>query len=294
MKIVKLMGGLGNQMFQYSFAKALGDDVLFDVSWFKRDGNVDHAIYGLSDFNTNVNIATEEQVKSCLNESYLAQSVTNLYKIFGLKMFQTNRVYEKVRNKFQSELLHLNQDSYYDGYFQNPLYFNNIKNRLINDFKPKKELTADNLKLFDKIQKTNSIAVSVRCKDDYVKLGWSLPWSYYNNAIEEISKRIENPVFYLFADDINNAMQNIDCKFKMIPCPSYDDNSRYSCGIYMMSHCRHAIIANSTYSWWGGYLNINKDSIIMFPDGWLPNNKIIKSSYKDLKLDSWVEVKRCV
>ena len=292
MKIVKLMGGLGNQMFQYAFAKSLGEDVLFDNFWFNQKGNINHAIYGLEDFNTNVSIATKEQIKECLNESVMAQYLINIYKIGGFKVFQTNRVYEKIRNKFQPELLQLNKNSYYDGYFQCPLYFNNIKSRLINDFKLKKELTSENLKILNKIHKTNSIAISIRCKEDYYKLGWCLSWSYYNNALNYIAERIENPVFYLFADDIEKAVKeiNIQNKFKIIPCKSFDENCNYSCGINLMSNCKHNIIANSSYSWWGAWLNNNNNKIVVAPQKWIPINGIIKTTYSELISSEWIKM----
>ena len=291
MKIVKLMGGLGNQMFQYAFAKSMGDDVLFDDNWFKQVNNKYSRPYELNLLNTKINFAEENQINNCLNESKIAAKLTNLYKVFHIKILPTNRVYEKIRNKYEPELQSLSGDVYYDGYFQTPKYFESIRERLINDFTPKKELTPENHNILKSIQESNSVAISTR-RGDYVKLGYALPTKYYNIAMEEIAKRVENPVFYLFSDDMDWSLKNIntDNKFRMIPCKSFDENCGYICGLYLMSKSKHNIITNSTYAWWAAWLNNNLNHIVVSPKNWINSSGIAKSTFNDLILNNWIKI----
>ncbi|MCR4881803.1 MAG: alpha-1,2-fucosyltransferase [bacterium] len=294
MKIVKLMGGIGNQMFQYAFAKSIGDDVLFDNTWYADFDNKYRdrlALYALDILNTDINFATKEQIKECLKESALAEKLTNIHKVFHIKLLPTNRVYEKVRNRYEPELYNIQGNVYYDGYFQTPKYFENIKERLIKDFTPKNELTDENKAVLDEIKNTNSVAISTR-RGDYVKLGYALDAGYYNKAMKEIAARVENPIFYLFSNDMEWSMKNINTenKFTVIPCESFDKNCGYVCGINLMSHCKHNIITNSTYPWWAAWLNANKDRITVAPKGWIKAKTIVASTFEDLMPDSWIRI----
>lgn len=294
MKIVKLMGGIGNQMFQYAFAKSIGEDVLFDKTWFADFDNKYRdklALYALDSLNTNVEFATEEQIKECLEESKLAYKLTNIDKVFHIKLFHTNRIYEKVRNKYDPELCKIQGNAYYEGYFQTPKYFENIKDLLIRDFAPAKELTDENKAVLDKIKNTNSVAISTR-RGDYVKFGYALEGDYYDAAMEEIAKRVENPVFYLFSNDIEWSIKNINTnnKFTVIPCESFDKNCGFVCGMYLMSHAKHNIITNSTYPWWAAWLNNNQDRVTIAPKGWIKAKTIVATSFEDLMPENWIKI----
>ena len=294
MQIVKLMGGIGNQMFQYAFAKSIGDDVLFDDFWFewaeKKYGKT-HMIYGMHLLNADLKFATKEQVKECLEESRLATRLTNIHKVFHIKLFHTKRVYEKVRNKFEPELYNFKGNVYYDGYYQTPKYFDKIKDRLVKDFTPRNELTDKSKAVLENIRNTNSVAISTR-RGDYVKLGYALDADYYNSALEEIAKRVENPVFYMFSNDMDWSVKNInpDNKFKVIPCESFDENCGYLCGLYLMSQTKHNIITNSTYPWWAAWLNTNKGRITVAPKGWIKSSGIVASTFEDLMPDNWIRI----
>lgn len=294
MKIVKLQGGLGNQMFQYAFAKSIGDDVLFDNFWFswaeKKYGKT-HMVYGMDLLNADLRFATKEQIRECLEESELATKITNIQKVFHIKPLHTKRVYEKVRNRYEPKIQNLKGNAYYDGYFQTPKYFESIKERLIKDFSPRKELTKENKDVLEQIQCTNSVAISTR-RGDYVKLGYALDASYYNSALDEIAKRVENPIFYLFSNDMEWSLKNIniDNKYKIIPCESFDKNCGYVCGLYLMSKVKHNIITNSTYPWWAAWLNNNPTRLTVAPQGWIKSPGIVKSTFEDLIPDSWIRI----
>ena len=295
MRIVKLIGGLGNQMFQYAFAKSLGEDVLFDCSWYDhmpQKNKQPHLFIQLNLFNTTLKFADENQIKECLQETLFAEKIHKLiykYTRKHIQIFPTHRVFEKIINRYEPELQEIKGDVLYDGFFQSPKYFNKIRDRLVRDFTPKNPLSAENAKILEDIRNSNSVALSVR-RGDYVKLGVALAADYYNRALEEIAKRVENPIFYMFSDDMEWSLKNInvDNKFTIIPCESYDKNCGYICGMYLMSQAKHNIITNSTYPWWSAWLNNNANTITISPKGWLKPTKW--NTFEDLSLASWIQI----
>ncbi len=285
------MGGLGNQMFQYAFSKALGDQVLFDLSYFARKKEERHWVkYALGSFNADLKFATNEEIKKCLSENKLAELYTNIYKISGIKLFPTNRTYEKVRNQYQPDLQNIDRDNvYYDGYFVNEKYFLNYRKELLYDFSLKYEMEAKNNQILQNIMSENSVAVSVRRGADYVKLGWALERDYYLRSINEIAEKIENPHFYLFTDNSDWCFDNIKIKYPLTICNSYDMKNGYAAGICLIKHCKHAIISNSTYAWWGAWLNENPNKIIIAPEIWFKNSFKLKRNTIDVIPDSWIK-----
>lgn len=292
MRIVKLQGGLGNQMFQYAFAKSLGDDVKFDVSWFlkktKFTASVNHLKIGLSDFNTEVSVASSEEIRNCLNEDCFTNLLLPLKKYFGLDLITSNRMYERIRNDFYPSFYEMKENVYFDGYFQNPLYFTQIKDTLYADFSLRKGLSAKGLDLIDDIAHSNSVAISVRHAADYEQLGWSLSEDYYLAAIAYLKERYSNLKFYVFADNLDWCKKHFASEQNIRFCDSDDENCGYAAGLFFMANCRHVIIANSSYSWWAGYLN--KSQSVVVPNHWLPEkqNAFVKATFKQLYLPNWI------
>ena len=291
MKIIKLSGGLGNQMFQYAFGKWLNEEILYDTSWFENEitfKNIKHLKLEINNFDINLEYATKEQVKDCLQETELAKNINKIGRRFQLKILPSNRVYEKVINRFQPNLKTEKENVYYEGYYQSTKYFDDIKDLLINDFTPKNRMTDENSQILNDICSTNSVAVSIRHGMDYQELGWALNENFYISAIEKIAEQTENPHFYIFSDDMEWSKKFFDNKkYNITYANSYDDNCGYACGIYLMSKCKHNIIANSTYSWWGAYLNNNNNKTVIIPKKWLPENTTLKTTYEELYLADW-------
>lgn len=239
--------------------------------------------------NTDVGFATDQQIQNCLSENFIASRLILIKKIFNVQIVRSNRVYEKVRNKYDKTLFeNKNKDIYFDGYFQSYKYFNNINQRLLDEFTPKNTLEIKNQKILEEIKTTNSVAISIRQGSDYIKLGWNLNDVYYSSAIEQIKKKVNHPLFFIFTDNLDYTKKHMFSNINKIICPSYDENCGYACGIYLIGHCKHVIISNSSYSWWGAWLNRGKsDRIIYAPKQWLPTKGLIKISYDDLIPDTW-------
>ena len=197
LKIVKLQGGLGNQMFQYAFGQALQnanpkDQVLYDVEWFKKahKGKVAARELGLSLFGINPPQATPKQAKIFAGKN----------KIYNLFCPKIPRIIDAGWSKFRPEILHQSGNTYYNGYFQNEEYFATIKEQIRRDFTyPVLEKDDSfNQNWLKKINAAeNPVCIHLR-RGDYLNLaGWVLPLSYYQKAVSYIKAHIKIPTFFV-------------------------------------------------------------------------------------------------
>ncbi len=160
-----------------------------------------------------------------------------------------------------------------DGYFQNEKYFKKHKKDILKAFNFNKPTDDKNKALIEKIKKTNAVSLHVR-RGDYLNkknIQSVLSLYYYKNAVDYIRKHVQNPHFFIFSDDIKWAKENLQLTW---PHTFVDINNNVNdyIDMYLMSLCDHNIIANSTFSWWGAWLNQHKDKIVIAPDVWLKNN----------------------
>lgn len=277
MQIVKIMGGLGNQMFQYAFAKAYSlinhCDVLIDLSHFEKiknlpEGPVALRGYVLDNYNINLVYANEEQTLSLTRNKkiLLPGFVRNLFKI---PKYKNKIVYEKQNQVFDKSLLKKRKDVYFEGYFQTEKYFKDYRKELLKDFSLKTKLNDLNKQMLEQIKSANSVSIHVR-HGDYLNLQnvykiCSL--DYYQKAIDYICQNTENPHFYIFSDDIEWVQENFKLQFPFTIVDINSSDEGYF-DLELMKHCKHNIIANSSFSWWAGWLNENPNKIIMSPKIW--------------------------
>lgn len=229
---IKLKGGLGNQMFQYAYGR---------------------------------NLSIQQKETLVLDKSFL----NNLFwqKIIGV----TPRKYEMGEFNIKAKLTNKNNKNCLDGYWQNEIYFKDIRKIILNDFSLKKE-SSNFKKLKNIILNTNAISVHIR-RGDYAKRRKTkkyhglLPLKYYQKAVSYIIKKINNPYFYVFSDDIDWVKTNFKTSYPthFVSQPNKLTNAEE---LILMSCCRHNIIANSSFSWWGAWLNKNPSKIIIAPRKW--------------------------
>lgn len=294
MKIVKLKGGLGNQMFQYAFAKLIekktGEEVKLDYTSYSALKNDTVRKPRLERFNLSICSASSKDIeKKCLLQ-HQGNSQALLYKI-GIYAEKTlNRKYYFEENRAYVDTDSILKYEYFDGYWQSYRYIEQVKDEIIKDFTPKtlSQKTTDDINMFSK---QNSVFVGVR-KGDYTKSKYaqrhfgSFSSDYYNTAMKKISEKTENPIFYIFSNDINWCKQNLalDNSFKIVyrePEQQVDDFEE----LMLMSSCKHAIMVNSTYHWWGAYLIKNKNKVICCPKKWFFDDKPI-----DIIPNDWVVI----
>ena len=290
MKIISLMGGLGNQMFQYAFGKALeqkyNEKVLYDNFWFNevKDTTKEGVVreYGLDLFPINPNFATKEQI-----EPYISK---NKLKRMWLKLLGRGGKYvrEYKNPQYNGEYLKIKSNAYYKGYFQCPKYFENIAGEIRKDF-TFPPIPADDafnqkwLKRFSECE--NPVFVHLR-RGDYAGLGWVLPLEYYQKAVAEIKKRVKNPTFFVFGSECDDYIEkefDIGVPFEVVGEENARNKEDWK-DIVLMMNCKHAIIANSTFSWWAAWLSDVDGRTIVAPMPFTTNDDILP--------DNWLRIKR--
>lgn len=286
MIIIKMCGGLGNQMFQYALARNItilnNIEVKLDLSWFEK---FKERKYTLPCFKIEKNIASKKEVIRLKKFQRRDGRLTLIYNLFRKK--NASHIKEK-SSSFKPEILNIKNNTYLEGHFQSEKYFKNIRNIIQKEFTLKNQT-----KKFKKIKKqiieNNSTSIHIRRKDyttEKVQKTLCLqPLAYYLNAIKKIKDSINNPVFFIFSDDIEWAKNNLKINLPIIfvsdkGLQDYEE-------LILMSKCKHNIIVNSSFSWWGTWLNNNPKKIVYAPKKWF-NDK--SKNIKDLIPESWIKL----
>jgi Glycosyl transferase family 11 len=275
--ISRLIGGLGNQMFQYAagfaLARRTGQIHCLDVSDF--EGYYLHQGFELDKvFRITSKVAKPSEVRDVLGwrAGKLARRVLSRPH---LKALRGRIFFAEPHFNYSRELLDFEGDRYISGYWQSERYFSNEEDSIRTEFTFKKPLVGINAELNNIMTKTTSVSVHVR-RGDYLSnsknhgLMHVAEPAYYQAAISSIVSRVKNPEFYVFSDDMTWAKENIVFDF---PCTYVNHNSHADSYIDMqlMSKCQHHIIANSSFSWWGAWLNPNTEKIVLAPKLWFRN-----------------------
>jgi hypothetical protein len=266
MKIVKFLGGIGNQMFQYAFYRTLKEN--FPV--VKAD------IAGFSNYTLHNGLELERVFpikldRSANFENYLyGEMHTDLLSKIRRKTYGKWKSYykEKQFSYFDPNILTDPENRYYWGYWQNERYFKSIEQQLRNDFTFKNELASRNKEMLQEMLKTNSISVHVRRGDynNHPILGNICDLDYYKKAIGIISEKIANPVIYTFSNDIQWCKENL--AFAHAKYIDWNNDQDSYIDMQLMSNCKHNIIANSSFSWWAAWLNTNENKTVLAPSRW--------------------------
>ena len=284
MKIIKLSGGLGNQMFQYMYGQYLSskynEKVYYDITFYKKEyKNLDSRNIELLKFDIDIDIVDDKEYP------FLTYSKVDRikYLIKCISCFQRNCfniVFESKNNVFIRFLSNIFRNTYYVGYWQEYKYLINEYN-----FKLKKNQPLINTTIKEKILKSNAVSIGIR-RGDYVKLGVIVcDIEYYEKAINIINKEVDAPVYFIFSDDIEWCTENIEIANEHFFVEANQDTPFEN--MELMSLCKHNIISNSTYDWWGAMLNINKQKIVICPKDWMANEKDIR---KGLIPNEWIKI----
>lgn len=282
MIITALNGGLGNQMFQYAAGRALAFrlnvELKLDLSSYERqtDPLVAKRRFSLDNFEITAGIARDEEVEIFKKPKILT----------GL--FNKKTYFKEKGMNFNNEFQDLSGDVFLDGYWQSEKYFSEIRDILHEEFqlKDKEELT----RVFPKeLEGSDSVSIHIR-RSDYITnptaanvLGF-IGIEYYKKAIDYIRGKIQNPKFFVFSDDISWVKKNLDTgvnSYYMEGNPDHIDLS-------LMNLCKNNIIANSSFSWWGAYLNLNPEKIVIAPKNWFKDSKNYSSL--DLIPNTWMQL----
>jgi len=281
MIVMKISGGLGNQLFQYAVGRAIATQcqVLLKLDVSAYENYKLHNGYRLDQFNINADIANEGEIFQ------LKGSNNRLFRILRRLGWLKKKTYyaEKQRTIYDTSVF-MQAPRYLDGYWQNEQYFSEIRAILLQELWPNQPLSINAQAHQIKIQQTHAVSIHVR-RGDYLnhpEIG-VLDIDYYKRAVDYIKGKVEAPVFFIFSNDLAWCREN----FHFVDTPIFiGDTQTEIDDLMLMSQCRHNIIANSSFSWWAAWLNDNIDKVIVSPKVWMAINK---NGYK-WSPNTWVEL----
>jgi hypothetical protein len=288
--IVNLIGGLGNQMFQYAAGRAvslrLAAPLRLDVSDFASYGL--HQGFELSKvFACNPEIATEKEVLDLLGwrASWLARRILMRP---SLAMLHGTKLVVEPHFHYWPGIREVSHNAYLAGYWQSEKYFRDASETIRADFTFRHPLSKQNAETAERIGQAMAVSLHMR-RGDYASNPKTntahglCSLEYYRAAVLHMAEHIERPEFFVFSDDIAWVKANLKIDF---PCRYVDHNQgaeSYN-DMRLMSLCRHHVIANSSFSWWGAWLNPDPGKIVIAPSRWFANGKRVE----DLLPASWV------
>jgi len=272
--LVQVWGGLGNQMFVYAAGRALAlrtnsTLILDHETGFKSD--LYKRSFELSKFRINIISANKIQTFNYRGGSFirlLSNKIKRHIPFLNIKIFQENNF------EFNDKLIsNPNTNCYIKGYWQSEKYFKDFSNIIKQDFSIKTEMPDSVLKEASEIMALGerAIAIGVRRYQEVTKfINVKLTEKeYYLKAMGLIAQKIENPVFICFTQDPTWVKENLCGKFNIQFAKSKDQNNGAIEDLYLMKLCKHFIISNSTFYWWGAWLADNKSKIVIAPNNWL-------------------------
>lgn len=291
MIIVKLMGGLGNQMFQYAAGRHLAythNTVLkLDPSFFNAPGNHTPRQYALDIFELKGVFASEDEINSFKN------APTGRYSRFLQRKFPSffrHAYISESGHAYHNKFVHYPADSYLEGFWQSEKYFLPIADTIRSDFRFRIPLTGLNKTLSDKIQQQQSVSLHIR-RGDYVTNNEAAQYhgicsiDYYHNSVEYLHSKYSSLHLFIFSDDIDWVKANLHFDLPVDYINWNTGNNSYI-DMQLMSLCKHNIIANSSFSWWAAWLNTNAGKVVIAPDNWFTDKAV--TGWKDIYAQNWI------
>lgn len=288
---VCFQGGLANRMFQYAFSRSLvykGYNVLYDTHNFKPRNRMTYEDVSLNDAFPGVDIPTIPNDAfrfSCINGRkgkflrFLNTLVKNEKYIFEPQFRYCPEVYSKILPN--CNLI---------GLWQSEKYFEDIKQDIRSQFVFRPFYDERNISIGSKMSKENSVALHIRKGDDYTRdCMWkgTCTKEYFEAAINYIRDNVINPVFYIFTDNKNWVRENLlDVNYTLVDWNPVKGKENFR-DMQLMSCARHNIISNSSYSWWGAWLNSNPEKIVVAPKVWF-NPELESYRNNEIVCKDWI------
>jgi len=278
MILVRLYGGLGNQMFQYAagirLSNRLKTNLYIDNNWFfstKDREDLPKRQYDLWVFGIRPRAIS-------LRERY--QLKIRPFTVFKEKNYAYDPEFEKLKGNV-----------IIDGYWQSYKYLLGERSKLLGTYKFPEIESSANKKVLGQIKGTNSISLHVR-RGDYINNRNTLDYhglmslDYYKKAVDLLRREIENPHIFVFSDDIGWCQKNLKLKIPMTFVKQDHDTHAVE-DLRLMSICKSNIVANSSFSWWGAWLNTSPGKKVVAPKLWFAN---AKHNTKDLLPTEWIKI----
>lgn len=287
MVAVQLSGGLGNQMFEYALylkLKSMGKEVKID----------DFTCYGEQELQRTNQLSVfgvsyerlSEQEYIALTDSSMRPADRVRRKLLGRRDLS----YREASCNFDPEVLR-REPTLLLGYFQSEQYFADIKEQVREAFRfqgtdaktPGLFLPAEQQELLSEIRGSEAVSVHIR-RGDYLSaqnqalFGGICDDAYYERALAEMKRRLPEAVFFFFSNDTEWVKE----RYRGENCVVVEGNGEDAGfrDLFLMSQCRHHIMANSSFSWWGAWLDENPDKIVIAPKKWF-NDRECRDIYTD-------------
>lgn len=283
MTIVRLQGGVGNQLFQYATGRALAQrtdsELYLDTSRLGTNAGAGITTRELQLQKFNLPGTFVDGVPSKIHERLPFDLDTRLEeylsKISRRAAVRLLGVYVEKHppHTFDPAVYELPGEIILDGYWQTERYFSTIADQLRSDIQVTDPPSERNQHWKEKIDASMAVSVHVR-RGDYVNLGWELPKAYYRHAFDYMARKFNSPELFFFSDDMDWVQDNLDTLLpegteKNVQFVTCNDGSTAYEDLRLMRSCDHHIIANSSFSWWGAWLNENPTKTVIAPNYWI-------------------------
>lgn len=289
MVVVKLMGGLGNQMFQFAFglavAKERNEKMFLDISSL-----VNKELEGNNPRDYELGIFTYHVQKTNILRSK--------YQIFFLKLLKKMNFSFLLSHIIEGKNVELLKEkqcvTYLEGYWQSEDYFKKYEPEIKKCFEFRPNSSEENKTLLNKISSKNSVSIHVR-RGDYVsdyqtnQFHGVSSMEYYEQAIIYLKKKLIKPFFFVFSDDPEWVLQNFNLDKNESEIVDFNFGNKSFEDLRLMKSCEHNIIANSSFSWWGAWLNSNPQKIVIAPKKWFANS-IKESQSQNIVPKEWKRI----
>ena len=293
MIITQLIGGLGNQLFQYAagrgIAQELETELKLDISGFRA---YPLRSFKLNHFNITCQIASDDEILS-VQKKGRSKILNKISEIVDQKkpFYKRNVIRERFSYQYDKEIELIHDNRYLEGYWQNEQYFKDIEELIRSEFTLKDPVSAPNQMLLQIVENDdNSVSIHIR-RGDYVTNAHTSQYhgtcspEYYYAAMKKIQRTIPSPHYYIFSDDISWVKENLSIPGPVTFFEGRGDRDYEE--LMLMKCCRYNIIANSSFSWWGAWLNDNPAKMVIAPLRWL-NDPNINTS--DAVPGTWIRI----
>lgn len=272
MLVINLCGGLGNQMFQYAMylkLKMLHPEVFLDDRWVNENiGRMGRC----SVFDA---FAVEGEIADYKKADRLADTSSSILSQVRRRLFGTKKTYylEKESGIYDRNVLFLT-NAYLEGYWQTERYFKDIRKTILEQFRIRQALEGANKKLLEQIQGTEyPVSIHVRMGDygtpeNRSIYGGICTEEYYKKAMSCISGKIENPTYFVFSNEPDQAKKLFPKEAQVVFTEGNDEGHAWA-DLELMRHCKAHIIANSSFSWWGAWLDEEEEKLVIAPKKWM-------------------------
>jgi len=288
--IVQLTGGLGNQLFQYAAGRYLSfirqTELKLDLSWYAQ--TTENRPYALNHFRIEAATATETEIAQ-LRHTGLRRLWTR-WQERSLPYYRKTMYYEP-SFAYDENFSQAKDNVYLLGYRQSEKYFLPVADLIRRELQLKEKPQGLNATLAKEIIHQNSVSLHVR-RGDYLSnpvFARNHPLCslhYYQRCISLLAQTVSDPHFFIFSDDPEWAQEHLQLEFPHTFVTHNGDAKNYE-DLHLMSLCKHHILANSSFSWWGAWLRPSDTKLVYAPSRWFSTPE---RDTRDLLPSSWIQV----